>query len=197
MLKKLCTITQLRTGFNPASKSLAKHADRTEFHRSRKLVALSGIVGCGKTTILRRIQAALSQDKEILKSKSLSFETSQISLATLIMRYSTIWLRRRILRSPLSPKDGNESDVFLLAKAKAKALKVGPTPSPVVPPQPAPGGAAVPIGSEPAPVPPFGPSQPPVAEVKTLHVFGTLPRRCWNRLGTRLPNRVAPGRKGL
>src|ERR1700751_3624768 len=26
-------------GFNPASKSLAKHADRTEFHSSRKLIA--------------------------------------------------------------------------------------------------------------------------------------------------------------
>jgi len=46
---------------------------------------LSGIVGCGKTTILRRIQEALSQDKEILASKSLSLEKSQISLATLIM----------------------------------------------------------------------------------------------------------------
>jgi hypothetical protein len=47
--------------------------------------ALSGIVGCGKTTMLRRIQEALSQDKEILTSKSLSLEKSQISLATLIM----------------------------------------------------------------------------------------------------------------
>src|SRR5271165_1939407 len=28
-------------GLNPVSKSLAKHADRTEFHRSRKLIAAS------------------------------------------------------------------------------------------------------------------------------------------------------------
>jgi hypothetical protein len=27
---------------------------------------VSGIVGCGKTTVLRRVQEALSQDKEIL-----------------------------------------------------------------------------------------------------------------------------------
>jgi ABC-type dipeptide/oligopeptide/nickel transport system ATPase component len=53
--------------------------------KAGKLVALSGIVGCGKTTTLRRIQEALSQDKEILASKSLSLEKSQISLATLIM----------------------------------------------------------------------------------------------------------------
>ena len=53
--------------------------------KAGKLVALSGIVGCGKTTMLRRIQEALSQDTEILASKSLSLEKSQISLATLIM----------------------------------------------------------------------------------------------------------------
>jgi len=50
-----------------------------------KLVALSGIIGSGKSTMLRRIQEALAQDKEILVSKSLSLEKGQISLATLIM----------------------------------------------------------------------------------------------------------------
>jgi type II secretory pathway predicted ATPase ExeA len=53
--------------------------------KAGKLVALSGIIGSGKSTMLRRIQEALSQDKEILASKSLSVEKGQISLATLIM----------------------------------------------------------------------------------------------------------------
>ena len=75
--------------------------------KAGKLVALSGIVGCGKTTMLRRIQEALSQDKEILASKSLSLEKSQISLATLIMALFYDLATRRSLRSPLSPKDGN------------------------------------------------------------------------------------------
>ena len=52
--------------------------------RAGKLVTLSGIVGCGKTTMLRRIQDALAQDKEILVSKSLSVEKSQLSLPVLI-----------------------------------------------------------------------------------------------------------------
>jgi ABC-type glutathione transport system ATPase component len=38
--------------------------------KAGKLVALSGIVGCGKTTMLRRIQEALSQDREILVSST-------------------------------------------------------------------------------------------------------------------------------
>jgi type II secretory pathway predicted ATPase ExeA len=37
--------------------------------KTGKLLALSGIVGCGKTTILRRIQEALFQDKEILPAR--------------------------------------------------------------------------------------------------------------------------------
>jgi len=52
--------------------------------RAGKLVTLSGIVGCGKTTMLRRIQNTLDQDKEILVSKSLSVEKSQLSLPVLI-----------------------------------------------------------------------------------------------------------------
>lgn len=52
--------------------------------RTGKLVTLSGIVGCGKTTMLRRIQDTLAQDKEILVSKSLSVEKSQLSLPVLI-----------------------------------------------------------------------------------------------------------------
>ena len=52
--------------------------------KAGKLIALSGIVGCGKTTMLRRIQDALGRDKEILVAKSLSVERSQISLPVLI-----------------------------------------------------------------------------------------------------------------
>ena len=50
-----------------------------------KLVALSGIVGSGKTTTLRRIQDTLIQEKEILVAKSLAIEKSKINLATLMM----------------------------------------------------------------------------------------------------------------
>jgi len=52
--------------------------------KAGKLIALSGIVGCGKTTMLRRIQDALARDKEILVAKSLSVERSQINLPVLI-----------------------------------------------------------------------------------------------------------------
>jgi type II secretory pathway predicted ATPase ExeA len=50
-----------------------------------KLVALSGIVGSGKTTTPRRIQDTLIQEKEILVAKSLAIEKSKINLSTLMM----------------------------------------------------------------------------------------------------------------
>lgn len=50
-----------------------------------KLVALSGIVGSGKSMTLQRIQDTLIQEKEVLVAKSLAIEKSKITLATLMM----------------------------------------------------------------------------------------------------------------
>ena len=47
--------------------------------KAGKLVALSGIVGCGKTTMLRRIQEALAQDKEILVSKRSPWKRAKLA----------------------------------------------------------------------------------------------------------------------
>jgi type II secretory pathway predicted ATPase ExeA len=52
--------------------------------KSGKLVAISGIVGCGKTTLLRRIRDTLGQDNEILVSQSLSVEKNHLTLPVLI-----------------------------------------------------------------------------------------------------------------
>jgi len=50
-----------------------------------KLVALSGIVGCGKTTTLKAIQKELIKEREVLVSKSLSVEKARVTLGTLIL----------------------------------------------------------------------------------------------------------------
>ena len=72
--------------------------------KAGKLVALSGLVGCGKTTLLRRIQEALAQDKEILVSKSLSLEKGQISLATLIMALFYDLATEKDFKIPMQPE---------------------------------------------------------------------------------------------
>lgn len=51
---------------------------------SGKLIALTGIVGCGKTVTLRKLQESLIQEGRVLVSKSLSVDKSRSTLGTLI-----------------------------------------------------------------------------------------------------------------
>jgi type II secretory pathway predicted ATPase ExeA len=53
-------------------------------HRG-ELVAMSGIVGCGKTTTLLRLQEALRKENQVLVSRSLAVDKGRINLKTLIM----------------------------------------------------------------------------------------------------------------
>ncbi len=51
---------------------------------SGKLVALAGIIGCGKTTTLRRLFDVLEKEGKVLVSKSLSVDKDRATLGTLI-----------------------------------------------------------------------------------------------------------------
>jgi type II secretory pathway predicted ATPase ExeA len=52
--------------------------------RQGRLVALSGVVGCGKTTTLERLQSELATEKDILLSRSLAIDKERVRLATLM-----------------------------------------------------------------------------------------------------------------
>lgn len=49
-----------------------------------KLIALTGIIGCGKTTTLRRLFEVLTKENKVRVSKSLSVDKNRSTLATLI-----------------------------------------------------------------------------------------------------------------
>ena len=51
---------------------------------SGKLIALTGIIGCGKTVTLRKLQESLTQEGRVLVSKSLSVDKNRATLGTLI-----------------------------------------------------------------------------------------------------------------
>ena len=98
--------------------------------------------------------------------------------------YDRIWFGEPLA----SDEVAFESDVFLLTKAKAKAVKAGPIRPPVAPPEPPIGGPAEPQGPEPR-----EPRPPTVTELKALRVFGTIPPEVWNRLGTKLIPKLKSG----
>ena len=94
--------------------------------------------------------------------------------------YGRLWYAE-----PVPPEEvAFESDVFLLTKAKAEALKT--TPATSTPPAPA---------AEPEPVPmPEPTSQPapatPGESSTTFRLSGTVPYESWNRFGTKVLSRL-------
>jgi type II secretory pathway predicted ATPase ExeA len=56
---------------------------RTNIHSGR-LIVLTGIVGCGKTVTLRRLQESLTQEGKVIVSRSLAVDKKRATIDTLI-----------------------------------------------------------------------------------------------------------------
>jgi len=83
-----------------------------------------------------------------------------------------------------------EKKVFLLTKAKAKALKSGYVPEPTTISEP--GGEPEPT-LEPTPEPTSGSTPEPGVQRRTIHLSGNVPPEVWNRLGTKLLPKLRSG----
>jgi hypothetical protein len=93
-------------------------------------------------------------------------------------------------KEPVSPDEITfDTDVFLLIKARAKALKVRPEPPVDEPEPPEEEGLPQPIVGPPAPEP----DVTPVVTQRTVRVSGTIPPEVWNRLGTKLIPKLRSG----
>lgn len=73
-----------QAGFYETEPQRQLFADMKAAIGSGRLIALSGIVGCGKTVALRRLHELLQKEGKILVSKSLSVDKSRTTLGTLI-----------------------------------------------------------------------------------------------------------------
>ena len=58
--------------------------DVKEAIKNGNIIAISGLVGSGKTTFLKKVQDSLAKEKEILISKSLSIDKERVKIPTLI-----------------------------------------------------------------------------------------------------------------
>jgi hypothetical protein len=100
--------------------------------------------------------------------------------------YDRLWYGEIIPHDEIS----FESDVYLLLKKKAKALKSGEILQPPSPPGPTPGPEP---GPELGPKPPEIPTPGPEAQKKILRLSGNIPPEIWNRLGTKLIPKLRSG----
>jgi uncharacterized protein DUF499 len=98
--------------------------------------------------------------------------------------YDRVWFEEL-----LSPDEVTfEANVFLLTKAKAKALKARSTTGPVIESEPKPDDKE-PVVTKLVSEPKAGPT----AQTVTLNLRGTIPPEMWNRLGTRLIPKLRSG----
>ncbi len=89
-------------------------------HRG-ELVAMSGIVGCGKTTTIRRVQEALREENRILVSRSLAVDKGRINLKTLIMALFYDLAIEKDVKIPTQPE---KRERLLLALMKKRGKPV-------------------------------------------------------------------------
>jgi type II secretory pathway predicted ATPase ExeA len=86
--------------------------------RSGQLLALVGLVGCGKTTTLHRLTEALKDEREILVSQSLAVDKHRINLGTLMLALFYDLVTEKDFKVPTQPEKRERKLIEIVAKRK-------------------------------------------------------------------------------
>lgn len=83
-----------------------------------RLIALSGVVGCGKTTTLQRLQATLAQEKDIIISRSLAVDKDKVNLGTLMTALFYDLTTEKDIKLPTQPEQRERKLLALIQKCR-------------------------------------------------------------------------------
>ena len=86
--------------------------------RGGQLLALVGLVGCGKTTTLHRLVETLRTDKEILISQSLAVDKHRVNLGTLMLALFYDLATEKDFKIPTQPERRERKLIEVVAKRK-------------------------------------------------------------------------------
>jgi type II secretory pathway predicted ATPase ExeA len=86
--------------------------------RGGQLLALVGLVGCGKTTTLHRLTEALKDEREILVSQSLAVDKHRINLGTLMLALFYDLVTEKDFKIPTQPEKRERKLIEVIAKRK-------------------------------------------------------------------------------
>lgn len=89
-----------------------------------RLVAVSGIIGCGKTALLRHLQADLARENKVLLAKSLAVEQERTTVTTLMEAVFYDLLPEGEVRLPKIEKRERELGALIRKRRKPVALFV-------------------------------------------------------------------------
>ncbi len=123
MLRNVMEHFQLVKGFKQAGYFETEHHKQLKAEircviKLGRLVAISGMVGSGKTTVLRQIKASLESEREVLVSKSLSVEKSRVSLTMLMMALFYDLSSEKEIRIPSQSEKRIRSLIELIKRQK-------------------------------------------------------------------------------
>ncbi len=86
-----------------------------------QLIAMAGIVGCGKTTLLHRIEQELRAEKKILVSRAMAVDKDRINLGTLITALFFDLATEKDFKIP-TQTEKRERDLLALIKKRGKPI---------------------------------------------------------------------------
>ena len=83
-----------------------------------KLLALVGLVGCGKTTTLHRLVETLADEREILVSQSLAVDKHRVNLGTLMTAMFYDLVTEKDFKMPTQPEKRERKLIEVIAKRR-------------------------------------------------------------------------------
>jgi len=86
--------------------------------RQSRLIAVTGIVGCGKTTTLQRLQSELANEKDIITSRSLAVDKDKVNLGVLMTALFCDLSTERDGKPPTQPEQRERKLLALIQKCR-------------------------------------------------------------------------------
>ena len=80
------------------------------------IIAIAGMVGSGKTTLLRKIQEQLTEDKQIIISRSLSTDKKRVTIGTLYTALFLDLVKEKNFQAPTQPEKRERKLLEILKK---------------------------------------------------------------------------------
>lgn len=88
-----------------------------------RIIALAGIVGCGKTKLLQQLRHTLKQENAVVVARSLAVDKARVNLAVLMRAIAyDLATDEKAVNLPRQPEDREHRVVELIAKHKKPAV---------------------------------------------------------------------------
>ncbi len=107
-----------RSGYFETEQQQKVFADIQAAIHSGKLLALVGLVGCGKTTTLNRLVQTLKAEKAILVSQSLAVDKHRVNLGTLMTALFYDLVDEKDFKIPTQPEKRERKLVEVISKRR-------------------------------------------------------------------------------